>query len=39
PRWTGDTNFMPVVSETKVQSEHIENTYSRLQPLFESLKL
>jgi ATP adenylyltransferase len=39
PRWTGDTNFMPVLSETKVLPELIESTYNRLQPLFQKLKL
>jgi ATP adenylyltransferase len=39
PRWTGDTNFMPVLAETKVHPEHIEGTYNRLQPLFQILKL
>jgi ATP adenylyltransferase len=37
PRWEGDTNFMPFLSETKVISEHIEKTYTKLKPLFERI--
>ena len=37
PRWNGDTNFMPVVGEVKVMSEHLEGTYDRLLPAFAEL--
>jgi len=39
PRWTGDTNFMPVLAETKVQPEHIEASFQRLGPYFQKLSL
>ena len=30
PRWLGDVNYMPLLSETKVISEHLAETYDRL---------
>ena len=37
PRWSGDTNFMTVVSETKVLPESLDQTWSRLKSRFGSL--
>ncbi len=30
PRWTGDTNFMPVVAETRVVSAALDEIYGKL---------
>jgi ATP adenylyltransferase len=36
PRWGGDTNFMPVIGETRVLPQLLGETYRRLKPRFES---
>jgi ATP adenylyltransferase len=37
PRWEGDTNFMPVIAETRVMPQHLLDSYDRLQPYFKSI--
>lgn len=37
PRWAGDTNFMPVIGETKVIVEAVEETYEAIHAGFRSL--
>jgi ATP adenylyltransferase len=37
PRWSGDTNFMPVLSDTKVISESLEKSWQKLSREFEKL--
>jgi len=36
PRWNGDTNFMPVLADTKVISEDMKRTLKKLQKAFKS---
>jgi ATP adenylyltransferase len=37
PRWQGDTNFMPIVAETRVLPEKLEDSYDRLKAAFEKI--
>ena len=34
PRWNGDTNFMPVLADTKVISEDMKSTLKKLRNAF-----
>ena len=35
PRWEGDTNYMPVLADTNVMPEHLNETYKRLSQVFK----
>ena len=38
PRWSGDTNFMPVIADVKVMPQHLLETYDRLRAAFDWLE-
>ena len=37
PRWSGDTNFMPMLADTRVMPQHLVDTWERLRGAFASL--
>ncbi len=37
PRWSGDTNFMPVLADVRVMPEYLAQTRERLLPYFSDV--
>jgi ATP adenylyltransferase len=37
PRWSGDSNFMPVLTDVRIMPEYLEESWKRLYPLFADL--
>ena len=38
PRWGGDTNFFPLIAQTKLVVEAVDDSYDRLRPHFKKLE-
>ena len=38
PRWEGDTNFFPLIAETKLVVETSQQSYTKLKPHFDKLE-
>ena len=39
PRWGGDTNFFPLIAETKVVPETLADSVKKLKPKFKKIKI
>ncbi len=37
PGWSGDSNFMPVVADTRIMPEYLDESWQRLMPFFADL--
>jgi ATP adenylyltransferase len=37
PRWNGDSNFMPVIADTRVMPQHLDDTWAALRPYFDAV--
>ena len=37
PRWGADTNFMPVIGDTRVMPQYLDDAWKTLRPAFESI--
>ncbi len=38
PRWAGDTNFMPVLADTKSMPHHLSSSYQLIKETFEEIE-
>ena len=38
PRWSGDTNFMPVIADVKIMPEYLEDSYEALSKEIKTLE-
>jgi len=39
PRWVGDTNFFPLIAQTRSMPELLAQTYERLRPSFREMEM
>lgn len=39
PRWVGDVNFLPIMSDVRMMHEYLDATYQKLKGEFDKIKL